>query len=129
MLKERLLQQRVSHPKDAVAKDVGVDKLEDLDDAEEEFTLIPRDDSNPQAVPDRLDGEGNILPDATDHGAKPLRKICAQFGRRRSHNKQIFVAPCGTIIARETFFGAEAISSVAVSLQSCIKLYLLTIQR
>ncbi|KZP29406.1 hypothetical protein FIBSPDRAFT_727349, partial [Athelia psychrophila] len=41
------------------------------------------------------------------------QRICAQFGRRRSHNKQIFVAPCGTIIARETFFGAEAISSIA----------------
>jgi hypothetical protein len=46
-------------------------------------------------------------------GKKSLR---AQFGRKRTHNEQLFVAPCGMIIARETFFHAEAIYSVIVSL-------------
>ncbi|KAF4574428.1 hypothetical protein EYR40_005848 [Pleurotus pulmonarius] len=40
-------------------------------------------------------------------------KIRAQFGRKRTHNEQIFVAPCGIIIARETFYNAEGIKSVA----------------
>ena len=43
------------------------------------------------------------------------KKVRAQFGRKRTHNEQIIVAPCGMIMARETFFGAEAVSSVVVS--------------
>jgi hypothetical protein len=39
MLKERLLRQRVSHPKDAIATDVGLDELADVDDKVEEFTV------------------------------------------------------------------------------------------
>ena len=45
----------------------------------------------------------------------PGTKVRAQFGRKRTHNEEIIVAPCGVIIARATFYGAEAISSVAVS--------------
>lgn len=118
VLKERLLHQRVSHPEDAVAKDVGVNELEDLDDVEEEFTVLaPQVGNEQRLVPDQLDSDGCILlaPESDDHGVKPPRKVRAQFGRRRSHNEQIFVAPCGEIIARETFFGAEAVSSVIVS--------------
>ncbi|KDQ56363.1 hypothetical protein JAAARDRAFT_690535, partial [Jaapia argillacea MUCL 33604] len=40
-------------------------------------------------------------------------ELRAQFGRKRTHNEQLIVAPCGMIHARETFFGAEAVSSVA----------------
>jgi hypothetical protein len=43
------------------------------------------------------------------------KKIRAQFGRKRSHNEQIIVCPCGIILARETFFGAEGVASVVVS--------------
>ena len=112
MLKERLLRQRVSHPEDVVAKDVGLDKLEDVEDIDEVFTV----NSAGHVVPDRLDAAGNVISDGGEHtGAKPPKKVCAQFGRKRSHNEQIFVAPCGDIIARETFFGAEAVSSVVVS--------------
>jgi hypothetical protein len=67
-------------------------------------------------IPDELNAEGNVVPGNSKHtGAKPPKKVRAQFGRKRSHNEQIFVAPCGDIIARETFFGAEAVSSVVVS--------------
>ncbi|KIM75798.1 hypothetical protein PILCRDRAFT_798649 [Piloderma croceum F 1598] len=34
-------------------------------------------------------------------------KICALFGRRHTHNKQIMVRPCGIIVAWQTFFGSE----------------------
>ncbi|KAF8157692.1 hypothetical protein BJ912DRAFT_1026825 [Pholiota molesta] len=33
--------------------------------------------------------------------------------KKRTHNEQILVAPCGMILARETFYGAEAISTCA----------------
>jgi len=41
-------------------------------------------------------------------------KIRARFGRMRTHNEQILVAPCGVIIARETFYNAESIPTVVV---------------
>lgn len=51
-------------------------------------------------------------PDKPETGNKQIR---AQFGRRRTHNEQVIVSPCGVIIARVTFYGAEAIGTVAVS--------------
>jgi len=35
-------------------------------------------------------------------------------GRRRTHNEQTLVRPCGVICARATFYGAEAVSNVLV---------------
>jgi hypothetical protein len=49
------------------------------------------------------------------------RKLKAQFGRRRTHSEQLLVRPCGVIVARATFFGAEAVSNVLVC-------YLLSLQ-
>ena len=99
----------MSHPEDAIAKHFGLDKLKDVEDV---FTV----DSAGHVVPDQPDAAGNVISDGGEHtGAKPPKKVRAQFGRKRSHNEQIFVAPCGDIIARETFFGAEAVSSVVVS--------------
>ncbi|THG92456.1 hypothetical protein EW026_g8455 [Hermanssonia centrifuga] len=66
-----------------------------------------------------VDAEGNVVGEDKNQEAcpdKPLggnRRIRAQFGRKRTHNEQIIVAPCGVIIARATFYGAEAIHSVA----------------
>ncbi|KAJ6492700.1 hypothetical protein C8R47DRAFT_1269993 [Mycena vitilis] len=39
-------------------------------------------------------------------------KIKALYHRRRTHNEQILVRPCGVDFARATFFGAEAVSNV-----------------
>ncbi|TFY76226.1 hypothetical protein EWM64_g7787 [Hericium alpestre] len=39
-------------------------------------------------------------------------KVKVQFGRKKTHNEQLFVAPCGMIIACKTFFRSEAYSSV-----------------
>lgn len=42
------------------------------------------------------------------------RKLRAMFGRRRTHNEQLFVRPCGMIIERDTCFGSESVSQIAV---------------
>ncbi|KDQ13593.1 hypothetical protein BOTBODRAFT_146187 [Botryobasidium botryosum FD-172 SS1] len=39
-------------------------------------------------------------------------KLKAQFGRRYSHNEQLFVRPCGVIIGRTTMFNSEGIKEV-----------------
>ena len=125
--------QRVAHPNDSVAQDVNVAELEDVDDALEEFSvddagLIVSDSVRNSAEaegPDETDG--NADGPVTGHGTEvrlmevdgPVeqtrpKKIRAQFGRKRTHNEQIMVAPCGMIIARATFFGAEAVSTVVV---------------
>ncbi|THU97981.1 hypothetical protein K435DRAFT_661838 [Dendrothele bispora CBS 962.96] len=44
---------------------------------------------------------------------KKTAAIRAQFGRRRTHNEQLIIAPCGIILARETFYHSEAFSAVA----------------
>ena len=46
------------------------------------------------------------------------RVLKAQFGRRRTHNEQTLVRPCGIIYARATMFGAEAVSNFLVRLLS-----------
>ena len=45
----------------------------------------------------------------------PKGKLKAEFGRRRTHNEQVIVYPCGMILLRETFYGAEGPGSVIVS--------------
>lgn len=124
VLKERLLRQCVSHPEDAVPKDVNVDKLEDVEDVEENFVIDP----SGRVVPDQLDSAGNIIPDNNDHReGPPPKKVRAQFSRKRSHNEQIFVTPCGEIVARETFYGAEVVSTVVVSMP-CMPMHILSSQ-
>lgn len=97
-LQERLRRARVAHPNDALGADiVDASDLVDGEDVVEAFD-VARD--------------GRALP-AEDPTRRP--KIRAQFGRRRTHNEQLIVAPCGMIIARESFYGAEAVTTVVVS--------------
>ena len=93
-LKEQLERARVAHLNDAIAEDRELTELADVDDETEEFEVsgIPEPESQPTKK----------------------ERIRAQFGRRRTHNEQIVVSPCGMIIGRETFFGAEGVGSVIV---------------
>ncbi|KAG1890516.1 uncharacterized protein F5891DRAFT_964873, partial [Suillus fuscotomentosus] len=43
---------------------------------------------------------------------QPMARLRAQFGRKRTHNEQLIVSPCGMILAQEMFFGAEGVASV-----------------
>jgi len=84
----------------------GNSEVADMDGDEEEFGVV--------------NGSVQVLPAAgaalTPSGpqSRPPRKLRAQFGRKRTHNEQIIVAPCGIILARETFYGAEAVATVVV---------------
>ncbi|KAF8799392.1 hypothetical protein BYT27DRAFT_7227884 [Phlegmacium glaucopus] len=93
-LKERLQRARVAHPSDAVAQDVSVADLIDADDDEEDLEISGHDKEGDSAA------------------QNPPKRIHVQLGHKRTHNEQIIVAPCGIIIAQETFYGAEGIGSV-----------------
>jgi len=102
-LQERLKCAQVAHPSDSMGEFVNnISELADVD-SEEEFELA----------------SGKVLPSHASHTSsdptgKRKNRLRAQFGRKRTHNEQVIVAPCGIIIARETFFGAEAVSSVVI---------------
>lgn len=55
--------------------------------------------------------ELNPCPSKSHSGNRVFK---AQFGRRRTHNEQTLVRPCGIIYARATMFGAEAVSNFLV---------------
>lgn len=99
-LQERLQCAHVAHPENASADERDLSELVDMDESEEEFEVEMQHNSKE--------------PVGTSSRPIPCKKICAQFGRKRTHNEQIIVAPCGIIIARETFYGAEGVASVVV---------------
>jgi len=100
-LKERLERSQLAHPNDAIGEQV-TSISEIIDDDDEQLFETTR--------------EGPV-PLTANLAARSLNpRIRAQFGRRRTHNEQLFVAPCGMIIARETFYHAEALYSVIVSM-------------
>ncbi|KAG2099283.1 uncharacterized protein F5147DRAFT_582715 [Suillus discolor] len=81
-------------------------------------TTIATNTSLTDDPPDEEEYEFNentrrALPATSSSQDRPGRKkFRAVFGRRRTHNEQLIVAPCGMIIARRTFFGAEGVASV-----------------
>ncbi|KAF8797810.1 hypothetical protein BYT27DRAFT_7228805 [Phlegmacium glaucopus] len=97
-LKERYERAHLAHPDDSIGNEVT--SINEIVEDDEEQTFEPSNDGQPLPV--------------TANSQTTTRKlrIRAQFGRRRTHNEQLFVAPCGMIIARETFFYAEALYSV-----------------
>jgi len=66
-----------------------------------------------------LTAHGHTVPATTDSDVLPAghRKLRVQFGRKYTHNEQLFVAPCGVIVAQETFYHSEAPSAVVVSVR------------
>ncbi|EPQ49828.1 hypothetical protein GLOTRDRAFT_51546, partial [Gloeophyllum trabeum ATCC 11539] len=77
--------------------------------------MIPEDTlSGEVADNDEVEVEGQGGREIGCEGKSPAGniKVRARFGRRRTHNEQLFVRPCGVILSRATLFGAEAVSSV-----------------
>ena len=108
-LQERLKRAQIAHPNDSIGEAVvNVSQLVDVETEEEEFELI-----NGQVLPSQA---AHALSDPAGTTGRQ-NKLRAQFGRKRTHNEQIIVAPCGMVIARETFYGAEAVATVVVRFQ------------
>jgi hypothetical protein len=106
-LKECLERACVSHPNDSVAEERVLDDVAD-NDAEQEIEIAVAIQNNAHQAD-------------SEH-----KRLQAQFGRRRTHNEELIVAPCGIILTQQTFYGAESISSVAVSHHTLSVLMLLT---
>ncbi|TCD59926.1 Hsp70 chaperone [Steccherinum ochraceum] len=69
------------------------------------------DGTNPDVVTDEateFDETGECEGKAEEGNTKPR----AKFGRTRTHNEQLMVATCGTILARATMYGSEAPNGV-----------------
>jgi hypothetical protein len=94
-LKDRLERARVAHPNDSIAEGHPADDVDDELEQDIEIAVAIQNHAR-----------------NADTQRKRLR---AQFGRRRTHNEQLVVAPCGMVLARQTFYGAEGVNSVAVS--------------
>jgi len=111
-LRHRLTRQKVSHPEDSF----NAEPQEMHDDYIDEVQL---DDSEEDPACQEKDEDGK-------------RRLRARFGRRRSHNEQIMVRPCGIIVSRTTFFGSETTPQTIVCSNSDFrsvqnfKLYILT---
>lgn len=112
-LQERLKRAGVSHLVFDEGSDVGSNdqpnNLYDDGTEEQEFEV-----SDPSIIHGLQEGISDPRGASPGRQPAPKKKITAQFGRKRTHNEQILVAPCGMILARETFYGAEAISTCAV---------------
>jgi hypothetical protein len=105
-LQDHLTRAKISHPNDAFARDIdNIAELADEPNVNEGFHLDEQGGAHPAIAADNTH-------------AVPRKKIKARFGRQRTHNKQLIVASCGLIIARQTCFGAEEVASVVVCAQS-----------
>jgi hypothetical protein len=118
-MKEQLKRARMAHPKSGEVQDIPIGEVmeKEIGEIEETYEII-----GDRVVPGEAETVTHTAKalasletmDPTPAPGKKLKKIRAQFGRTRTHNEQILVAPCGMIIARETFYFSEAIPSVVV---------------
>ena len=66
-----------------------------------------------------VDSNGELCDGKTETGNRALH---AQFGHRRSHNEELCVVSCGTILGCEKFYGSEAPNGVRVSVINILHL-------
>jgi hypothetical protein len=100
------LESGVLQPVDSPAQGVEPSAYQSDNEIEqEELESSNQPPAQPLSIPD---------PDV-DKAPSGNRKLMTQFGRRRTHNEQLCVCPCGIIIGRETFYGSEGVRNVVVS--------------
>jgi hypothetical protein len=115
ILRERF--RKVQHPveslepKEIQQADEETDEVQwfEVDRVGNVATLNTDDPSSVGAENDGMVSE--LCPSKPATGNRILK---AQFGRRRTHNEQTLVRPCGIIYARATMFGTEAVSNFLV---------------
>ncbi|KAF8884482.1 hypothetical protein BD779DRAFT_1443171, partial [Infundibulicybe gibba] len=96
-LRDQLVRQKVSHPNDSFEATTNL-----ANDEHVEELYLSSHESDPACLEKSQDSGG---------------KIRARFGRKRTHNEQIMVRPCGIIVARQTFFGSETTPQTVDMLQ------------
>lgn len=108
-LREHLQRARIACPNNSAATtelSIDDDNSDDLVDGNGEIEFDIQQD-------------GHLIPSSTDtRSLNTSWKLCAWFGRKRTHNEQLFVAPCGIIVAWKTFFHSEALSEVIVGVST-----------
>ncbi|KAF8168554.1 hypothetical protein B0H34DRAFT_779819 [Crassisporium funariophilum] len=117
--KERLQQQHVLHPNNSMADSADTNPDAVPNDLEENLEWFEVKDGEVHIQTAKNPGSVGVAEDNKEEEVCEARKsptgnkkIKCQFGRRRTHNEQTLVCPCGVIVARATFFGAEAVSNV-----------------
>jgi hypothetical protein len=119
-LQERLKHARVAHPTDSIAVERAPDEVIDEEAVDEEFIVVDERDTTQRSRP-------SITTTTNFPQLQVKKRIKATFRQKQTHNEQVLVAPCGVILARETFYGAEGISTCAVSLVVPVSFEILTI--
>ncbi|EIW76751.1 hypothetical protein CONPUDRAFT_19217, partial [Coniophora puteana RWD-64-598 SS2] len=126
-LKSRLARSRTSRP-EATVDDTALDGGDGgiLDDTVDWFDLDEDGNINhkPTANPTNIgvpDAGPKQLAEAGAHAKKPKR-MRILLGRRRSYCEVTIVHPCGVILARSTFYGAEAVSNVLIMVKKVFSL-------
>jgi len=126
LYKERLQHAQVSQPLDSLATSHHVPEQ----DIQEDFETYTVHGDNVRMHVEKNPGTVGVVdpvtvttttenmpcPSKSTTGNRPQLK--AQFGRRRTHNEQTLVRPCGVIFARATMFGAEAVSNFLVMVKN-----------
>ena len=127
LYKERLQHAKISQPVDSFS---GARRVPEQD-IQEDFEMFAIDDQDEVVIhtqknPGTVGTLDDVLPQAQDpcpsKSAKGNRTLKAQFGRRRTHNEQTLVRPCGVIFARATMFGAEAVSNFLVMVRNAFSI-------
>lgn len=126
ILKEHFKKAQIAHPTEFFSQETEAGRTADLPELEEHQEWFDIEDSGQIIIQNEPDpgtiGVGDDLPSTPDNpcpskAANGNRIVKAQFGRRRTHNKQTLVRPCGMIFARATMFGAKAVSNFLVRAQ------------
>ncbi|KJA21479.1 hypothetical protein HYPSUDRAFT_140419 [Hypholoma sublateritium FD-334 SS-4] len=118
ILKERYQKYQLQHPDEGsnlTTHDSTVDEHLEWFEVESNGDVHIFNEPDPGTVGGgTLDDIEEPCPSKSMHGnGNPIK---ARFGRRRTHNEQTLVHPCGVIFARTTMFGAEAVSNFLVML-------------
>jgi hypothetical protein len=121
LYKERLQHTKISQPVDSFS---GAHRVPEQD-IQEDFETFVVDGQNEVAIhtqknPGTVGTLDDVLPrdPCPSKSAVGNQTLKAQFRRRRTHNEQTLVRPCGVIFAHATMFGAEAVSNFLVMVRN-----------
>ncbi|KAH6894824.1 hypothetical protein BKA70DRAFT_1319560 [Coprinopsis sp. MPI-PUGE-AT-0042] len=117
LMQERYQHARIAHPIDSVSTQSELSH-QDVQEQFEFYVPSATDPTGVALVVEPNTGTVGVEDDSTvpcpSKSPAGNTVLKAQFGRRRTHNEQTLVRPCGLIFARATMFGAEAVSNFLI---------------